>query len=289
MNQLIVFFLLISSLCSLSAQHPSFLGADYSGGKVFVMENNKIVWEHPAPESNDVWALLNGNYLFTTGKGVLEMNRANDTLFCYQSESPIFACQRLKNGHTFVGECNTGRLLEISPQGKITKEVCILPEGIHDGGHAFMRNARRLDNGNYLVAHYGSQTVKEYDPEGKIVWNVKVPGGPHSVIRLLNGNTLVAVADMTQNPRIVELNPEGNTVWELSNKDLPNSPLKFIGGMQYFPESQLLYFTNWVGHEHPETSIHLFCVNKEKKILYSLGNHNGIKTMSSLSLINPLH
>lgn len=289
MKQLILIILSVCSLCSLSAQHPSFLGADYSGGKVFVMENNEIVWEHPAPESNDVWVLPNGNFLFTTGKGVLEMNRANDTLFCYQSASPVFACQRLKNGNTFVGECNTGRLLELSPKGKIKKEICILPEGVSDGGHAFMRNARRLDNGNYLVAHYGSQTVKEYNPKGKIVWDVRVPGGPHSVIRLPNGNTLVAVADMTQNPRIVELNPQGNTVWELTNKDLPGAPLKFIGGMQYFPESGLLYFTNWVGHANPKTSIHLFCVNKEKKVFYSLGNHAGIQTMSSLWLIKPFN
>lgn len=81
------------------------------------------------------------------------MTRQNDTIFHYESQSPIFACQRLKNGNTFVGECVSGRMLEISPKGKIVKEVCILPEGVKDGGFAFMRNARRLDNGHFLVAH----------------------------------------------------------------------------------------------------------------------------------------
>ena len=28
---------------------------------------------------------------------------------------------------------------------------------------AVMRNARRLDNGHFLVAHYGPQCVTEYD------------------------------------------------------------------------------------------------------------------------------
>ena len=244
----IIYTLILSCICCLAtvAQCGNFAGADYSQGIVFIMENNRIVWQHKAPESNDIWVLPNGNLLFSTGKGVLEVTRQNDTVFHYASESPIFACQRLKNGNTFIGECNAGRLLEVSPEGNIVSDICILPEGISDGTFAFMRNARKLDNGHYLVAHYGDECVKEYDRAGKVVWQVKIPGGPHSVIRLPDGHTLVAVADKTQNPRIVELDKQGKTVWEISNKDIPGKPLKFLGGMQYFPDGRLL-FTNWVG------------------------------------------
>ena len=263
------------------AQCERFAGCDYSQGIVFVMENNEIVWQHKAPESNDIWVLPNGNLLFSTGKGVLEMTRQNDTIFHYASESPVFACQRLKNGNTFIGECTSGRLLEVSPQGKIVSEVCILPEGVTDGTFAFMRNARRLDNGHYLVAHYGGETVKEYDAKGKVVWEVAVPGGPHSAIRLPNGHTLVAVADKTQNPRIVELDKKGKTVWEFSNKDIPGAPLKFLGGLHYFPDGKIL-FTNWVGHVNPEERSHLFLIDKKKNVLYTLKNKEGIQTMSSV-------
>lgn len=120
----IVFVLFFFSV-SMIAQTKTFVGADYSQGIVFVMENEQIVWQHKAPDTNDLWVLPNGNILFTTGHGVLEMTRQNDTVFHYQSQSPVFACQRLKNGNTFVGECATGRMLEISPKGKIVKEVCI--------------------------------------------------------------------------------------------------------------------------------------------------------------------
>ena len=275
--------MILLSLCRLTgwAQCNSFAGADYSQGIVFVMENNRIVWQHEAPESNDIWVLPNGNLLFSVGKGVLEMTRQNDTVFYYASESPIFACQRLANGNTFIGECNAGRLLEVSPEGTVVKEVSILPEGVTDGTFAFMRNARRLDNGNYLVAHYGSETVKEYDSDGKVVWQAAVPGGPHSVIRLPDGHTLVAVADKTQNPRIVELDGDGKTVWELSNRDIAGEPLKFLGGMQYFPDGRLL-FTNWVGHVNPEKRSHLFLVDKKKNVLYTLKDYPGIQTMSSV-------
>lgn len=83
---------------SVLAQCGNFAGADYSQGIVFIMENNKIVWQHEAPESNDLWVLPNGNLLFSVGKGVLEVTRQNDTVFYYASESPVFACQRLKTG-----------------------------------------------------------------------------------------------------------------------------------------------------------------------------------------------
>jgi len=263
------------------AQSPTFAGCDYSQGIVFVMKDNKIVWQHKAPESNDIWMLPNGNILFTVGKGVLEMTQQNDTVFYYPTQSKVFACQRLPNGNTFIGECNKGCLLEVSPEGKVVKKTSILPEGKTEAGFGFMRNARQLDNGNYLVAHYGSQQVKEYDGQGKEVWSVNVPGGPHSIVRLPNGNTLVSVADKTKNPRIVELDKEGRCVWEFSNKDIPGEPLKFLGGMQVFPNGNIL-FTNWTGHEKPADKIHLFLITKEKEVLYTLGDCSGIKTMSSV-------
>lgn len=263
------------------AQCQFFVGADYSQGVVFVMENDRIVWQHKAPESNDVWELPNGNLLFTVGTGVLEITRQNDTVFYYQSESPVFACQRLANGNTFVGECNSGRLLEISSEGDILKEICILPAGVDDGGFAFMRNARRLDNGHFLVAHYGSERVTEYDDQGRVVWNVDVPGGPHSVVRLPDGHTMVAVADWTRNPRLVELDTNGDVVWEFSNADVPDRSLKFLGGLHCLSDGRIL-FTNWVGHENPEKRIHLFLIDKDKHILCQLKNHAGIETMSSV-------
>ena len=266
---------------SLLAQTRRFAGTDYSQGIVFVMENNQIVWQHKAPDSNDLWVLPNGNILFTTGHGVLEMTRQNDTIFHYESKSPVFACQRLKNGNTFVGECTTGRMLEISPKGKIVKEVCILPEGVKEKGFAFMRNARRLDNGHFLVAHYGPQCVTEYDTNGKEVWKLDVPGGPHSLTRLPNGHTLIAVADKDQNPRIIEVTADGKTVWELSNADIPGKPLKFLGGFQYFSDGRIL-ITNWTGHVNPKEKVHMLLVDRQKKVLYSLENTPGLKTMSSV-------
>ncbi len=177
-------------------------------------------------------------------------------------------------------------MLEISPSGEIIKEVSILPSGVSNAGQGFIRNARRLENGNYLVAHYKDHIVKEYDTNGKVVWSVEAPGGAHSVIRLPNGNTLIAITDRTlkdgtKNPRIIEVNNAGETVWEISNKDIPGEPLRFLSGMQYFSDGRLL-FTNWVGYEKSTINTHLFLVTKDKEIICTIGDREGIKTMSSV-------
>jgi len=73
------------------------------------------------------------------------------------------------------------------------------------GGNAYMRNARRLDNGNYIVAHYGDQVVKEYDPQGRIIREIPAPGGPHSAIRLPNAIRLLLAPIKTMDRSLLKL------------------------------------------------------------------------------------
>ncbi len=261
---------------------------DYSGGRVMVYDDDVLVWEHPAPLSNDVWPLPNGNILFTAGDAVLEMSLAGDTLFNYKSpDSHIFACQRLADGNTFIAECENGRLLEVSPEGKILKEVTILPPG-EKKRKSFIRNARRLSNGHYLVAHYGGKKVVEYDENGKSVWEIPVSGGAHSVVRLPNGNTMVAVADADKNPRIIEVNPRKQIVWQLSNEDFPDErPFKFLTGFQYLPETDVVVITNWQGHSKGERQPNLFVIRRsDKRILHSISSRDGIESLSSVCIMD---
>ena len=208
-----------------------FVCTDYTAGKVFIVSaDGKVEWEYSTGPCNDVWALPNGNLLFNTGHGVKEVTRQKTVVFNYESRSEIYACQRLANGNTFVGECNAGRLLELAPDGKVVKEIRLLPAG-KDGGHVYMRNARQLANGNYLVAHYGEQVVREYDSQGGKVRDIPAPGGPHSVIRLPNGNTLIACGDMPGGHHVIEVDKEGQTVWEVKDDELPGISLKFMTGL----------------------------------------------------------
>src|SRR5512132_1317917 len=48
------------------AEHH-FACADYTQGKVYIVSTDgKVEWEHPAPSCDELWALPNGNLLFTT-------------------------------------------------------------------------------------------------------------------------------------------------------------------------------------------------------------------------------
>ncbi|MGL5546561.1 MAG: PQQ-binding-like beta-propeller repeat protein [Tannerellaceae bacterium] len=255
---------------------------DYSGNKVLKLNNGRVEWEHKAPMSNDLWVLENGNVLFVTGHGVLELTSDKDTVFNYQSESLIFACQRLKNGDTFVAECNSGKLLEVKPDGTIRKSVSLLKAN-EKAPDSYMRNARRLDNGNYLVAHYGEKRVCEYDTNGKCIWQKDVPGGPHSVVRIPNGNTLIAVTDMTGDPGIWEVDQKGNLIWSFSNEDTKGEPLKFIGGMQYLSSGYIL-FANWTGHGNVQDKKHVLLVDRNKKLKVILDNTDLVRTVSSVFL-----
>jgi hypothetical protein len=266
-------------------QGKPFACTDYSGKKVFLVgADGAVTWEYASGTCNDLWVLPNGNLLFNTGFGVQEVNRDKQVVFEYKSRSEIYACQRLLDGNTFIGECNSGRLLEVAPDGKITKEVRLLPEGT-DRGHAYIRNARRLANGHYLVTHYGEQKVREYDPQGKQVWEAAAPGGPHSVARLPNGHTLISTGDIGKDPRLIEVDRAAQVVWELSNRDLEGAPLKFLTGFQRLPNGHTV-ISNWLGHGQFGKAPHLLEVTPEKRVVWTYANHKDMRTISSIVVLD---
>ena len=291
------------------AQHE-FACTDYSGGKVFLVgKDGKVTWEYKTGTCNDLWVLPNGNLLFNTGHGVQEVTRDKKVVFDYTGSplksvvkqkdgttkevtnpSEIYACQRLANGNTFVGECNSGRLLEIAPDGKtIVKETRILPEG-KNGGHACIRNARCLPNSNYLCAMYGEQAVREFDPAGKLVREIKAPGGPHSVARLANGNTLIALGDRVKTKDgietgLIEVDKDDKIVWQVGNHDLPGAPLKFMTGFHRLPNGNTV-MSNWQGHGKLDTAPQLIEVTPDKKVVWTYANYADMKTISSVLILD---
>lgn len=264
-----------------------FIATSYTERKAYLIsKEGKVEWEYETGQANDVWALPSGNVLFNTGKGVLEVTRKKEVVFSYESESQVYACQRLANGDTLVGECSAGRLLEIDPQGKIVFELRLLPEG-KDGGHAYMRNARKLANGAYLVAHFGEQVVKEYTPKGKVVREIAAPGGPHSVARLPNGNTVIACGDKDKErgASIIEVDPKGKTVWEIVGDELPGAPLKFVTGFQRLPNGNTV-LTNWLGHGNLGAAPQLIEVTRDKEVVWTFADHATIKSFSSVQALD---
>jgi len=67
-----------------------------------------------------------------------------------------------------------------------------------------------LPNGHVLVPEMRNNRVAEYDPSGKVVWQVPF-NQPIAAVRLANGDTLVTSYN---EPRAVELDRTGKEVWE---------------------------------------------------------------------------
>lgn len=214
-----------------------------------------------------------------------EVTPAKEVVFSYESKSEIYACQRLTNGNTFIGESSAGRLIEVEPSGKIAREIHLLPAG-QVGGHTYMRNARRLPNGHYLVTHYADQVVCEYDSQGKVLREIPAAGGPHSVVRLPNGHTLIACGDLLPDgARVFEVDVEGKLVWEIKSRDLPGISLKFMTGLQRLPNGNTV-ISNWQGHGQLGTGPHLIEVTPEKKVIWSFADHQKFKTVSAVQLLD---
>jgi hypothetical protein len=172
----------------------------------------------------------------------------------------------------------------VNPQGGIVREVRLLPEG-KAGGHAYMRNARLLDNGHFLVAHYGDLVVKEYDAAGKVLREIPAPGGPHSIIRLPNGNTVISCGDNKGAAHVFEVDPQGKTVWQVQGDEVPGNSFKFIAGIQRLANGNTL-ICNWLGHGQFGKSPHLVEVTPDKRAVWSFADHQAMRTISNAVLLD---
>ncbi len=266
-----------------------FAVGDYSGSKVAIIEaDGTMSWSFPAPNCNDVWILPGDLLLFVAGTAVREVSIADKKVkFEYTSKSTIYGTQRLANGNTFVAECTGAKLLEVAPDGKVVKTLPLAPKDNEKGkdtpgNGAYMRNARALPNGHYLVGHYAGNRAAEYDAEGKEVWTAKLPTGVHSVVRLPNGNTMLAGTDKGPTG-LREFNPAGEVVWSLTNEDLVDKPLKFTTGFQILPNGNIL-LTNWVGHGQFGKAPHIMEVTRDKKVVWTFNDHVNFKTIASVQV-----
>lgn len=193
--------------------------------------DGKVVWQY-FKATRDGWVLPNGNVLLAVaGKpgGVVEVTRDNQVVFEWTgSQDEVDTVQRLRGGNTLVTEAGPNpRLLELGPGGKIVKELPLTSQ--RENTHMQQRMSRKLRNGNYLVPHLWDRVVKEYTPEGKVVWEVKTPHMPFTAIRLANGNTLIGC---TWGNLVIEVDPKGAIVWQVDNDNLPGKLLNDCCGVQ---------------------------------------------------------
>ncbi len=240
-------------------------------------DDGQIVWRYPH-STRDGWVLPNGNILLAVSKGdeypggaALELARDGKKVFEFKGgQSEVNTVQALANGNIMLTEAGEKpRILEVDRDGKVVVEVPLSCQTTNH--HMESRMARKLADGNYLVPQLFDKVVREYTPQGKIVWEVRTPNWPFTAIRLPNGNTLI---DCTYGQMVIEVDPAGKTVWQLSNDDLPKPLIKDACGGQRLPNGDTVITSYGIGIDQTK----MFEVTPEKKVvwIYTDAGKNGI-------------
>ncbi len=170
-----------------------------------------------------------------------------------------------------------GKIYEIDRNGKVLHSIKMVLN--HPNPHRDTRLVRRLDDGNYLVAHEGDGVVREYDRDGKVVWQFPVPmfgkssaagHGPEafgnavfSAIRLNNGNTLIGTGN---GHSVLEVAPDKKIIWKLDQKDLDGVTLGWVTTLEVHPNGHIVIGNCHAGPDNPQ----LIEIDREKNIHWKL-------------------
>jgi hypothetical protein len=240
------------------------------GAETYILsDDGNVAWSYPKG-TRDGWVLANGNILMAVSKdggeypggAVVEVTRDGKKVFEFKgTQSEVNTAQALDNGRVLLTEAGgTPRLLEVDRSGKIVVEVPLSCQTTNF--HMETRMSRKLANGNYLVPQLLDKVVREYQPDGKIVWETKTPNWPFTAIRLGNGRTLI---DCTYGNMSIEVDAEGKTVWQVSNEDLPEAPIKDACGAQRLPNGNTVITSYGAGKD----AVKLTEITPDKKIVWT--------------------
>ena len=248
-----------------------FLAADYSKGILAIFgKDGKVEWKAKIGAIHDAWVLPNGNVLYQQGwTKIVEAAPDGKEVWSYDAAKmngnegkkvEVHAFQRLADGSTMIAESGPGRIIEVDPAGKILKEVKL--KVAKPDAHRDTRNVRKLASGTYLVCHEADKVVREYDGDGKIVWEHDVKSAVYGALRLKNGNTLISTGN---GHRVVEVDPAGKEVWAIERNDLPGVTLSWMTQVERLANGNTVIVNCHGKPSEPQ----IIEVSPDKKIVWS--------------------
>lgn len=292
--------------CALTAaaDQPQLLVADYSAKRIAIVDGTgKITWEHPIRDLHDLHYLDNGHVLFQADMThLLEVDpQTKKTVWQYDAGKSngnegrrveVHAFQRLPDGLTMIAESGPGRIIEVDAQDKLVRQIKLKVD--HPDPHRDTRLARKLDNGHYLVCHEGDGAVREYDGDGKVVWEYEVPlfgrkpapgHGPEafgnacfSALRLPNGNTLIATGN---GHSVLEVTPDGKIAWQVGQDDLAGIKLAWVTTLQQLPGGEIAVGNCHAGPDNPQ----VIAINRDKKVVWTFKDFRNFGNATSNSQV----
>lgn len=251
------------------------------GGLTQIVDaSGKATWKYPAA-TRDGEVLPNGNLLLTLSKNkaypggaVVEVTRDLKVVWEYKgTQTEVNTAILLPNGNIMLTEAgDKPRLLEVARDGSIKVEI---PLGCQITNHHMQsRMARKLPNGHYLVPQ--EKTVREYDAQGKVVWERQNPESSldnrsFCCLRNAAGHTLIS---LTVGNHIIEVDAAGKVVWELRDGDLANVRVNRTTALAWLPNGNII-FSNYAARA-PQPK--LVEITRQKQVVWSYtdGTNQGV-------------
>jgi outer membrane protein assembly factor BamB len=266
---IVILTLLLAS--PLAAQHRILMQGN--DRLAIVEKDGKVSWEMKWGGIHDIHVLASGHILVQQGgAAVAEIDpEKKEVVWKYDSAKQngnagkpveVHAFQPLGDGKLMIVESGPARIIEIDRDGKLLKEIKLKVN--KPSTHSDTRLARKLKNGHYLVSHENDGCIREYDADGKVVWEFDVPlfdkprkggHGPEAfgnqafaAVRLDSGNTLIATGN---GHSILEVTPEKKIVWKVEQNDLPNITLAWVTTLEVLPNGNYLIGNCHAGDKNP--------------------------------------
>ena len=247
--------------------------------------DGRVDWKIPCGQIHDLHLLPDGHILYQDGwTRIIELDVERKPAWQYDARSngngdravEVHAFQRLADGTTMIVESGPARIIEVDRDGAIQREIRLKVDT--PSAHSDTRNARMTAAGTYLVAHEKDGVIREYDSDGKIVWEYDVPlfdtprkggHGPeafgnqvYSAVRLDNGNTLIGTGN---GHSVLEVTADKEIVWRLDQNDLPGITLAWVTQVQRAPNGNTILVNCHAGPDNPQ----IIEVSRDKKVVWT--------------------
>ncbi len=262
-----------------------------------------VEWKWPVGAIHDLHLLPEGHILYQDGwTRIIELDADRKTVWQYDAKSngnadrpvEVHAFQRLADGTTMIVESGPARIIEVDRDGAIQRELSLKVDT--PSAHSDTRNVRKTAAVTYLVAHEKDGVVREYDSDGKIVWEYDVPlfdtprkggHGPeafgdqvYSAVRLENGNTLIGTGN---GHSVLEVTPAKEIVWQVLQHDLPGITLAWVTQVQRLPNGNTLLVNCHAGPGNPQ----IIEVSRDKKVVWTFKDFTTFGDSLPVAVISP--
>ena len=246
----------------------AFFAADYEKKVAAVInEDGSVRWSMNIKNIHDAQPLANGNWLLQTNfDEVREVNNQGETVWVYNPESTkgkrveIHAFQELADGQRMIAESGNTRLVFLDAKHKVIGTTPLRVTKVDP--HRDTRLVRATPENTFLVCHEHDQLIREYDREGKTVWEYPVGKKAYSAIRLANGNTLIGTGD---GHSVIEVTPDKEIAWQVTENELDSVKLGWITMVDRLPNGNTWIVNCHGGNENPQ----IIEVAPDKKVVWS--------------------